>query len=136
MVLYTLYFIFYSAYTHPLPCFPLSLRSPASAFPLRRGCMQNALARFFERAQILCRWRTPGFRQHSPFYAFSPFFSLSLLPISSRDRLRLSLSLPPPLFLSHSFPPSCRRRNIFPEHYFYRPTGVRTCARSAILSAN
>lgn len=82
MVLYTLYFIFYSVYTFPPaptastnPCLAYSLSLP----PLPLLFIAVACTPFLE-ARILCRWRS-----HS----------------ASSLSLPLSLSIPVPIFLKH-----------------------------------
>lgn len=159
MVLYIRYTLCFIAYTSPLPparTSPPTVLTPCPRFlfAARRGCMQNArAARFSESADIMPLAYSLCFRPGlasfdsdilgSPFHAFSPFFSHSLpsrLPAITFVSLSPSLArslLPTPFFLFlPPPPPRFRRRNIFPEHYFYRSTAVRTCVRSAMLSAN
>lgn len=165
-ICYTLYFIarihptLSASVSLPSPStLALHLLASCSRFLLsaRRGCMQNARdARFSESVQskryyavgvlaLLPTWPRLFRLGHTrpPFHAFSPFFSLSFhcrratvplvflfLPFSTARPFHPLLSSPRPAI------PASRRRNIFPEHYFYRSAAVRTCARSAILSAN
>lgn len=137
---YTLYFIAYTSLPRRARPYLASYAVGTNSVDLSRvsSSSRGTTRLHAERApRILCRWRTRSASDSdtlvSPFHAFSPFLSLSLPfppPSPSRDHLR-----PPPVTLSFS-PARLRRRNIFPGHYFYRLTAVRTCARSAILSAN
>lgn len=144
MVLYTLYFIFYSVYIHFSLSLSLFLRllrpfhllrytTPlCSSLAFSPRCMTTTTTtrlhaerarRLFLR-QILCRWRT---RSGSDLASFDS----DTLALHSTLFLHFSLPLTHSFSLSHppfSCTPPRRRRNIFPEHYFYRPPFVRAPA--------
>lgn len=136
---YTLYFIAYTRLSFPPPS-PLSL-SPSAFFTHAAPTARFLLA---ARRAVACRRRTPSADIMPPAYSlrFRPrllrlgrTLALPLLRLFS-----IFLSSPPPALCSLSFlpryravrgrfslvsaarpPPTRRRRNIFPEHYFYRP---------------